>query len=388
MTSFLTLPTEILDRVIFFLDTPNPFEAVVFQKPKAPGSDRSYSSSIAEHYTFANSSCRDLPLKTLSSTTRFLRTLTLPQLFKHSTLQPLELDAFLAFAALHGLGSKVSSLTAHVHTHYNHLHPAWWARLLNALPSATQIAIVAPPEILDALAGIYTWSTDAWAFDMPLQILRLGLSSDYAQQELDYDNLPNLLAAKPWSQMTVNEGSSLMAYTTYEFFLRRTPSLLTALHFNNSVAGDALFANLLSLDFVAIFPFYNHVDEILKCIRKMKLLQHLFVKLCPDPHTTIFRDEIELAGGHMDVNDPWNECETSWMLIAHTVVYLTMEGDLQELQMADVQIEAVRKTLEDSLTARLQEWWAYNGAGSGLWRRRTTPYTATPAGPSDAGGVA
>ncbi|KAK5241560.1 hypothetical protein LTS06_012030, partial [Exophiala xenobiotica] len=51
-----------------------------------------------------------------------------------------------------------------------------------------------------------------------------------------------------------------------------------------------------------------------------------------------------------------------------------MEGDLQELEMADVQIEAVRKTLEDSLTARLQEWWAYNGAGSGLWRRRD-PYT-------------
>lgn len=320
------------------------------------------------------------PLKQLSLTSRFVRSLTIPLMFKHCILRPSDLDRFVSFLAEHDLVQRVSSLVVHVSGHCNHLHPAWWAQLLNAVP-ATRFSILASPEILTELVGVCSWSTDAWAFDMPLQILSFDQSPEAARVQIDYDNLPNFLVARPWHTMVLNEGSSLMAYTTYEFFLRRTPSLLSALHFNASGAGDALFANLLSFDFIAIFPFYNHVDEVLKCIRKMSRLRRLFVKLCPEPDSTVLRDEIEVAGGHMDVNDPWNECETSWMLIAHSVVFLTMEGALQELQMDDVKIEGLRQTLEKSLIARLQEWWTYDGEGCGLWRRRSGRMTTRPERP-------
>ena len=253
--------------------------------------------------------------------------------------------------------------------HYNHIHPAWWARLLNRVPVRT-LTVVAAPEVFAELAGIHAWSNDAWAFDMPFQILRLEQTPEAARAKIDYDDLPNFLTARPWTGMAFNEGSSISAYTTYEFFLRRTPSLLTALLFNNSAAGDTLFANLLSFHFIAIFPFYNHVDEVLKCIRKMLKLERLFVKLCPEPGSTAFHDEIELAGGAMDVHDPWNECETSWMLIAHTVVFLTMGGALQELRMDDVKVKGVMESIENSLDERLREWWLLDEPGSGVWRRK------------------
>jgi len=214
---------------------------------------------------------------------------------------------------------------------------------------------------------------------MPYQILRLEHSPSEPPQESHFsvnlvnnndDILPTILTARKWHTLTLNEGSSLQAYTTYEFFLRRTPSFLTALHFNNSTIADPLFTSLRSFSFIAIFPFYNHVDEILKSIRKMTNLESLSIKLCPDPDSTVFRDEIELNHGHIDVNDPWNECETSWMLIAHTVIYLTVQGHLTTFHMADVQIEAVRESLERAIVSRLQEWWSYEGDGSGMWHKR------------------
>ncbi|KIX05359.1 uncharacterized protein Z518_06231 [Rhinocladiella mackenziei CBS 650.93] len=359
----LELPNEVLSRIISFHDTASPFDESLFQKPRLSVDSDSLDTSI-------HSIQRKSPLKQLSLTSRFLHSLTLPLLFKHAVLYPLRLSDFLSFIKDRNLPPRISSILVHVPGHYNHLHPAWWARLLNEIP-ATRLTIIGPPEVFAELAGICSWSTDAWAFDMAVQVLRFDQPVESTRSKIDYDNLPNFLVARPWTNMVVNEGSSLMAYTTYEFFLRRTPSLLTALHFNNSAAGDAMFANLVSFDFIGIFPFYNHVDEILKCIRKMKKLQKLLIKLCPEPDSTVLHDEIESAGGHLDVNDPWNECETSWVLIADTVVFLTIEGALRELRMDDVKVDGVRQMLENRLNDRLQEWWAYEAPSSGLWRRKS-----------------
>ncbi|KAH0848835.1 hypothetical protein AYO21_08280 [Fonsecaea monophora] len=373
--NFLQHPNEILSRIISFLDAPSPFDADILQKPKS-GLIPFESEAGIELTSIPTSLHRQHALKNLTLTCRLLRTLTLPVLFKHSVLHPLLLSDFLSFLKRHNLNQYVVSVVAHVPGHYNHIHPAWWARLLNEVP-ATRFGIVAAPEILTELTGICSWTSDAWAFDMAFQILRLDQTLEAARTPIDYDDLPNFLVARPWQNMVVNEGSSLLAYTTYEFFLRRTPSLLTALHSNNSAAGDALFNNLLSFDFISIFPFYNHVDEVLKSVRKMRRLRRLFVKLCPEPHSTVFRDEIELAGGAIDIHDPWNECETSWSLIAHSVVFLTTEGQLSELQMDDVKVEGIRQRLEQNVSSLLQERWRYEDPRSGIWRRIKDPGATT-----------
>jgi hypothetical protein len=129
-----------------------------------------------------------------------------------------------------------------------------------------------------------------------------------------------------------------------------------------------MFAELEEFSFSAIFPFYNHVDEILKSVRKMKKLRILRTKLCPEPNSTVLNDEIEAAGGHIDVNDPWTEFDTAYNLIAHTVLFLAVEGRLQEFHVDDTKMEGIRESLETSIMQRLQERWVYRG--NGFWIRQ------------------
>lgn len=355
---FLELPNEILSRVISFLETPSPFDASLSQKPALDWPKDSNSDSKRRITT----------LKNVSTSNQLLRSLTLPLLFRHVILDPVWLSDFLAFLRENDLSQRVSSVVAVVSGHYNHIHPAWWARLLNEVP-ATRLHIIAAPHILAELIGVSSWSTDAWAFDIPHQILSLEQSLESTTQQIYYDDLPSFMDARPWIGLNVNEGSSVFAYTTYEYFFRRTPSLLSALAPRSSTMGDAMFANLISFEYVAVFPFYNHVDEVLKCVQKMIRLQKLAIKLCPDANSSTLQEEAEAAGGHIDINDPWNECDTSWRLIAHNVAALTRVGVLQELRMIDVQIEGVREALESTLERILKDSWTYLGDGSGLWLR-------------------
>lgn len=247
---------------------------------------------------------------------------------------------------------------------------AWWARLLNDIPLTT-FTIMCAPHVFAELASISIISVDSWAFNMPYQIIRFRQDEMAARRRVDLNNLPNLLTARPWTEFSVNEGSSLKAYTTYEYFLRRTPSLMATLHSTKSTEADLMFARLKSFSFTAIFPFYNHVDEILKSVRKMKHLRTLSLMLCPEPQSRVLEDEIEDAKGHLDVNDPWNEFDTAYMLVSHTVVALTVEGELHELRIDDVKMEGIRDNLETLISSKLQEWWSYEGRG--IWRRKRQP---------------
>jgi len=358
---FLELPNEILSRIISFLDAPSPFDDNLLQKPVLnwpENGSQAQGSEIKGRRT----------LKSLSASNKLMRSLTLPALFNHVILDPVRLSDFLAFLRQNDLQQRVSSIVAVVSGHYNHVHPAWWARLLNEVP-ATRLSIIAAPHILAELTGVSAWSTDAWAFDIPYQILSFDQSPEATRYKIDYEDLPNFLDARPWKTLTVNEGSSVLAYTTYEYFFRRTPSLLSALSPSGSTSGDSLFSKLTTFQYVAIFPFYNHVDEVLKCIQKMTRLERLSLKLCPDAGSTILHDEVIAAGSHLDINDPWNECDTSWRLIAHNVAALTSVGPLRELHMSDVQIEGVRDSLEFTLNRILKQNWTYSGEGTGLWLR-------------------
>jgi len=347
----LDLPNEILGHVFSHLDSQSPFDLALKRQP-SPRSTQSLTR----------------PLKHISLLSHRCRAIVLPRLFRHACLDPFRLGPFLRFVQSNHLSHHIDSLVAYLQSPCSHVYPAWWARLLNGVPART-ISIICAPHVFAELAGISIWGSDSWAFNMPYQILKLEQSSEAAHRPIPCDSPPNLLVARPWAALTINEGSSLKAYTTYEYFLRRTPSLISSLHHGLSISGDAMFANLLTFSFIAIFPFCNHVDEVLKCVRKMKSLKKLFVKLCPGPESTVLHDEIEEAQGHIDVNDPWNEFDTAWTLVAHTVIYLTMEGALEELRVDDVEMEGVRQGLEESITRRLQQWWSYQGEYSGLWCR-------------------
>lgn len=309
--SLSILPNELLGVIASLLDGQPPSEGNFNRLPNP-------------EWTASNRQC----LKALSSVSHRLRLLVLPQLFRHAKLDPCYLTDFLDFVHKADLAHSIETIVAHVLGAYSHIHPAWYVRLLNEIP-VKRMTVGCKPHIFAKICQINLNLQDAWAFDIPYQLLELRQSPGSAVQSISYDSIPSLLTAKQWDSIRVNEGSSLAAYTSYEYFLKKPPSLMSNVNtYLNTAPANAnpepvrqtvgstissfmsiqlMLETLREFSFVAIFPFYNHVDEVLKCIRRMSNLRKIYIKLCPEPDSTALNDAVNAAGGHIDLNDPWAE---------------------------------------------------------------------------------
>jgi hypothetical protein len=351
------LPNELLGHIIDYLDTECPSEVNWHQRPET---------------TLTQSQTVDL--KTISRTSKHLRHLVLPRLFAHARLDPNHCTPFLNFIRNHSLTPYITSLVAHLPGSCTHLHPAWWSRILTTIPLTT-FTILCPPYVFAELTQTSLVSPDSWVFNMPYHALRFRQD----HPTLSCNTASHLFTTRPWTHLSVNESSSLKAYSQYEYFLRKTPSLIASLHHSPPPPPgsflspfSSLLINLTHFTYTAIFPFYNHVETILHSVRAMSNLTSLTFKLCPEPESTVIDDELKLALGHIDLNDAWMEFDTAYNIIMHTVIYLTPDGGgkgkLEEFKIDDVKMEAIRENLEDVISQRLQEWWVH--AGEGVWRRK------------------
>jgi hypothetical protein len=191
------LPNELIDHIFSFLDSIAPSELNFNAQPSS-----------------AFTSAEATPLKNISKVSKRLRGIVFPRLFANIRLDPYKLTPFLIFFHQHDLAKHVETIVANLQGPCNHLHPAWWARLLNEVPTRT-FTIICAPHVFAELVNTSVVSADAWAFNMPYQILRLRQSLESVNDHISLTELPSLFAARKWTELSVNEGSSLKAYTTY-----------------------------------------------------------------------------------------------------------------------------------------------------------------------------
>lgn len=311
-SSLLQLPNELLDHIFSFLDTAAPSESNFH--------------SLPSWTCFART---QQPLKHVSLVSHRLRTVVVNRLFANVRIAPNFVQDFLQFINRAGLSWKVESILIEVSSHdHAGADPKWWCLLLDQVPTR-RIVLQCQPEVQDELFGIRAHSSDFWAFKVPCQYIEF-IQGDLPQRTDPCDASTGLLAARQCQSMRVNEGSSLAAYTSYEYFLKKAPSLVATLEdyldessyplqhlpadgdmFVSSsmkiTAALNMIENLQVFSYTAIFPFYNRVGEIMNCVKRMKSLRKLYVKLCPEPGSSILEDAIQAAGGHIDLNDPWSE---------------------------------------------------------------------------------
>ena len=143
------LPNELISQIIDHLDTECPSEVNWNKRPDT---------------TLTHSTTVDL--KTISRTSTHLRHLVLPRLFAHARLEPTQSTGFLRFVNRNKLTNHIASLVAHLPGPCTHLYPAWWSRLLTAIPLTT-FTILCPPYVFAELAHISLVNTDSWVFNMP-----------------------------------------------------------------------------------------------------------------------------------------------------------------------------------------------------------------------------
>ena len=344
------LPNELFDHVLKYLHHQCPSELNWHQRPDL---------------NIIKSTKTDL--KSLSLTSKCMRALTLKRLFAHVCLDPNQSPAFLDFVDQHGLAVHVKSIVAYMTEPCRLiLHPLWWARLLNTVPALT-FTIICPPYVFAEFASTSIVDVDSWAFNMPYHVIRFRQSRLAAIRQTSFNDDHDLFSARPWTEFSINEGSSLKVYSQYEYFLRRTPSLMSAVLLCPSPGLTFMLSKLEKFTYTAIFPFYNHVDDVLKNIRKMSNLKHLRFRLCPDPRSSVIDDELMETKGHIDLVDAWMEFNTSYGLVGHTVRLLSVEYSLQEFQVEDVSMEGIKDGLIESLNAILDSKMVHQG--DGLWRR-------------------
>ncbi|KAF3387208.1 hypothetical protein F1880_000175 [Penicillium rolfsii] len=334
------LPNELLDQIIAYLDEEPPSQGGIYQEPD-------------DNITTSENKC----LKYLSQSCARLATLVRPMLFVHARMVlPGELSQFCCFTHRWELARNIKSMTVLVtDEHIQRDALRGWIDHLFGFIDPLRLTILAPPKFIgDALQDIID-ERHGWAFGIKYQILQLEQNTYGNVAAHQPDPSENILRTRPWTSFFFNEGSSLKAYNHYEYFLSRVPSVLgqwgedfTLMSY--SLEHHGFFQGLQCLTYIAIFPFYNHVELICIAMQLLPRLRVVTVQLAPDEnnHAT----ELEQRGS-MDPNDPWMELESSYSVIGFKI---RTHDSVEEFRTRDLHIEAVRPQLTRSLKDELHGW--------------------------------
>jgi F-box-like len=205
-----------------------------------------------------------------------------------------------------------------------------WLTLFDHL-NPMRIILIATPRTLATLISRMIFLGDAWSFTTAPHILTLSLqdrkaapistpttsvegsavsavsAAATAASTPGVKRVPcDLFTIRPWHSILVNEGSATRVYKTYEFFLKRPPSIIGAvLGFEEFPNDERLLPPTIR---VGIFPLSSHFNSM---IQNLPRLDRLFVQLVP--RNDILQDPEEMR--NIDVSDLWMERNTSYSML-------------------------------------------------------------------------
>ncbi|KAI0106562.1 hypothetical protein F4776DRAFT_436285 [Hypoxylon sp. NC0597] len=397
------VPPEILLHVFEFLDSPAPSQVRLRDQPSDDMLDGK--SELSQS------------LKTVSLVRKAWRSLVLPSLFRHILWRPKisSLSAFtlnpiplLRFLEDNRLDRGVTTFTMvvdfvdkeadarHITPEIRSVDLEWlWDQLFSVV-DPLRFTIIAPPTTLAAFMSRMLFLDDAWSFSIPYHILSLarakrGSSRDNKSSsahidahlsDLQLSNRENdtsrasqsvttgsstgvrhrkppacpLFTIRPWTSILLNEGSSTKVYRTYEFFLRRPPSMLGALLGCEEHPNDAplIPPTVVDFNYIAIFPLSSHVEVLLQHLPR---LERLFVQLVPGRGNRILEDEDEMK--HIDPADLWMERNTAYSSLMRELTvgatptgtarnWSTLKvfesGDAEDKEAWDMAVEFVKRS--------------------------------------------
>ena len=398
-----SLPNELIAQILGYLDTPPYFEPRLHHDP-----DR-----LVPEVGKLPKDAPEKNLKNVSLVCRQWRRSVLPLLFRHvawsfsrlakpSRADPEAFAAseieFLAFLRSEGLARNVESLTIIIN-HARNMHDSpdvlvwgvvagnldlydtwdnnWFWHVLFKYLDPLRITLIAHPSVLASLLSRAIDLSSDWLFKSELHILSLSRPSGSSQpgdastipipsglpsQDPDYPArgscLPcDLFSIRKWTSLLINEGSSISAYATYEYFHHATPSICRFL-LDQPDPSFSLFleGTLVSLSYIAIFPLSGHVIYSLLNILP-PTVQHLYIQTLP-------RNQDVLGDGSMpasvDISDPWLEHKA---IHDHLKQWLFAPqgppgrlGNVKVFETRDADSEAFKPTFNAIAASSLKSW--------------------------------
>lgn len=367
------LPAELINLVVFFLDQAEP--------PSSRCIHREPSLSLLNS--------NDQPLKCLSQTCRSMRKIIFRTLFRYAKVRPKvpplldtwshrnalpradDITDFLDFIALHRQQYYLQGVVLYIST--QDLHPGFGGgfveRLFHMIVEAINpeiLTIMIPPPALSNLVPNSLNMSDAWAFEMPLHILRLTQPWSCAgPRSLPGGHTLHVLEVRPWNTCVINEGSSVKAYNTYEYFHKRTPSVLQGGHFSNALRNARTASNIKNFDYIAVFPLASHISRVIQFIQSLKNLETLRTQLGPDSSSNIWRDDA--AVGRSQSVDLWMDYENNYQTIVSVVGEMGQKHCLKNFTALDYYYTPdLLLNLDDSFQRLLVGWHKHD---RGFWQK-------------------
>lgn len=331
------LSQEMLDLIVSFLDTKPPSERHLFDKPSIE---------------FFHSDLQ--PLKCISLASHSFRKPAAKLLFKHAVMDARR-DNSRLFPILRNLEVRVNQVHS-ILIHNNPLadHPVSTHKIQRVLNMVLEllnpivVTLAISPTRLANIMRSDCCLTDAWAFQIPYQVLRVQThkGNSYVWQAPSH-----LMDARPWSKMTFNEGSATPAYSTYEYFRHQVPSwIMNPWYFG----GD--FSHLTVFEFIAVFPFANL--ERLNILGRMTGLRIFRVQLSPSvQHPNTKKDDTQEAKLIQDNHkDMWMELQIFFEKLADRIENDWSSLPLSTVDFLDYRNDALKGMIEEGIHGRMISW--------------------------------
>lgn len=365
------LPDELMLQILSYLDIEAPSVTNFSQEP-----------------SLNLTTSKEHSLKSFSLVTHDFRRVALPVLFQYARIRLGDYDIepkafkndvrhrnqsssqFLNFVTQQHVGGYVRSVVLYTDCTVQTGSPevinssaAWsiWEGLFARI-NPSRVIIAAPPSYLGWLTKYSPNERDVWAFDMPIHMLELRTSAKDACRRVPADpDFWDILQVKEWAHLGYNEGSSLKAYSTYEYYWKNTPSCLVYM-----LRDPEARAKLRSVAYYAIFPLNTHVEDIASGVRGLPLIESLHFQLAPTPQSHLLDDSERI--GKADLSDCWQEVGESYSTFVGAIFNMSEYATLlSRVLISDNFCAEQREELDDHFDILGESGWTK--IAEGLWTR-------------------
>jgi len=304
---------------------------------------------------------------------------------------PKAFDGFARFVAQYDLKHHIKSVVVHTDKEYELRHVSTadapltrvvtdvWAAIFSHL-EPIRVVVAAPPSTLAGLLDTQMLSADVWAFDMKMHYIEL-----VQPEPPRFEHMKSkcrtwnsfLIHYRPWNHLGYNEGSSIAAYSTYEYHLKQSPKMLYLLLVRLAKEAQSC-CNISSFSFTGVFPFVTNVTAIVRALQKIPKLRHISFQLAPGPENSSLDDPKRI--GRAQRSDFWLEWNESYKVIAGYLGVIEFE-DGAEFKSKDCSNKQLAEDVSGYIELLQQRGagWRKHGAEDGVWiRDQSLDRVATP----------
>lgn len=243
-----------------------------------------------------------------------------------------------------------------------------WSPIFDHL-DPSRVVVAAPPPTMAGLLDIEILSSDEWAFGMHMHYL------EFAQDEticIERSNsarrvwYPALIHRRHWTHLGHNEGSSVAAYSTYEYHLKQPPMIIHQL-IARFVRDTDSCSNIRSVSFVGVFPFSSHVAAVLRALKRLRTVMQYEFQISPGPENDLLDSPERL--GKAQLSDLWLEFHGSYRMITNFLKLLPGGGRFVSKDCAKPRL---KEEVEDFMDVMQISGFGWRRVGELAWVRDQT----------------